>query len=116
MSDNIPNDTNLDLPGLARGVREAEDGLRDHFKATSADLDTTSRQGEPRVTYRLEFRGFTDLGAALDRIREVANELEALPETERVDVGATTHGGFNPAADEVDDRPFGWVNAELAVE
>lgn len=107
--------TDTDIPGLAGTVRDVEAQLRDHYKATAVDIDTNPSGTEEGVTYRLQFRGFTDLDAALDRIGDVARDLEALPETTSVHAGVNSAGGYDHHTDETDERPMGFVNADLEV-
>lgn len=98
--------TEIDIPGLAGQVRTIEDRIRNHFRATDVDADTS----DEGVTLRLEFRGFDGLDPALERIGEVAREFEAI-EAEDIHAGVNTSGGYDPQTDETDDRPMGWVNA-----
>lgn len=105
-----PRDT--DVPGLAETVRDAQNRLQEHYKATSADI--VSDQGaEAPVTLRLEFRGFSDLESAIETVTEVVADIDALPETTGVHAGFNSNGGYDHKTDETDDRPRGWVNADL---
>lgn len=102
--------TDIDVSGLAGDALAVENQLRDHFRATSAQIDTGDLGG---VTLRLTFQGFASLEAAIERVGEAARDLEALAETETVDMGASTEFGHDYAVNEFDDRPSGWVNATL---
>lgn len=106
--DGEPTDT--DIPLLVDEAQDIDAALRGHFKATEATVDT---EHDGAATLRLEFRGFRDFASAMEKIHDVAGRLNGLPECDSVNCGVNTEGTYDPAADEHDDRPFGWVNATL---
>lgn len=101
----MQNATPADLTGT---VREVQAEFRDRYKATEARVSTDSV--DDAVDVRLEFRGFTDLEAALDRISDVAQELDHNHDAE-VTAGVNSGGFQHPDEDDPDTRPAGWVTA-----
>lgn len=97
----------LDVPGQAGDVLRTMNRLRDHFKATYVDIGGADYD---TITFRLRFRGFKSVGAAFDRVSEVAARLDSLAESPSVHAGVTNDGMADRAADEHDGRPAGWVN------
>lgn len=99
----------LDVASTVATVQNAEDDLLRHFNASEATIDAAGDS----PTARLEFRGFEDLDAALERVTEVARRLDACPEVTGIHCGVNSDGMYDPHVDEMDDRPSGWVNADL---
>lgn len=97
---------------LTEDVESIRDRLRERFKATEVDVNTHA----DGINFRLEFRGFSDLETALERISEVAVELDRERTVESVDLSVNTSGMYDPEADEQDERPGGWVSATATDE
>lgn len=107
----MQNATPADLTGT---VREVQAEFRDRYKATDVRVSTD----DDTVDVRLEFRGFTDLEAALERISDVARELDHNHDAD-VTAGVNS-GGFDYPhphdEEEPDTRPAGWVTATFPGE
>lgn len=94
---------------FAEDLRRKEVQLRDHFNATVASIETDRGV----ATYRLEFMGFSGEIPALERLCDVVQRLEALPEVESVEGGIDTDGIYNPNVNEPDESPAIWVYATI---
>lgn len=104
----MENATLADLTGTVHAV-QAE--FRDRYKATAVQVSTV----DDGIDLRLEFRGFTDLEAAFDRISDVTQELEHNHDAD-VTAGVNASGFDYPDEDEPDHRPAGWVSATLETQ